>query len=255
MAADREVQKDGHFVASLGKAMTLLEAFAPERSRMGLTELSEATGLDRSSVQRLVTTFTRLGYLDKDPTTRRYSPSIRMTELANAYFWSQELVHTAMPKLIDLHQSLGETINFSRIDGPDIVYIVRLPSARTSFGASIVGRRVPALNTSSGRVMLSRLGAETRRRCVEEWPMRRFTPATVMDRGAVGALVEAAAETGYSIAENEVQMNELGVAVAVGRDSQTGGAIHCSVSGTAWTRERLEAEIIPPLLDAANGVG
>ena len=85
--------------------------------------------------------------------------------------------------------------------------------------------------------------------------MRRFTPATVMDRGAVGALVEAAAETGYSIAENEVQMNELGVAVAVGRDSHTGGAIHCSVSGTAWTRERLEAEIIPPLLDAANGVG
>ncbi|MEF2549822.1 IclR family transcriptional regulator [Aurantimonas sp. A2-1-M11] len=255
MQADREVRSDGHFVASLGKAMKLLEAFVPERSRMGLTELADATGLDRSSVQRLVTTFTRLGYLDKDPTTRRYSPSIRMTELANAYFWSQELVHTAMPKLIDLHQQLGETINFSRLDGSDIVYIVRLPSARTSFSAAIIGRRVPALNTSSGRVLLARRGPEARRACVEEWPMRRFTPATTMDRGEIGALVESAVETGYSIAENELQMNELGVAVAVGGDHSTAGAIHCSVSGTAWTRERLEAEIIPPLLDAANGVG
>ncbi len=131
MASDTDKRNDSHFVASLEKAMRVLEAFGAERPRMGLTELAKATGLDRSSVQRVTTTFHRLGYLDKDAETRRFSPSIRMSELANAYLWSDELVQTAMTRLIELRHSLGETINFSRLDGSDIVYTVRLPSART----------------------------------------------------------------------------------------------------------------------------
>ncbi|MER0240186.1 helix-turn-helix domain-containing protein [Fulvimarina sp. MAC8] len=246
---------DSHFVTSLEKAMRVLESFGPERARMGLTELSEASGLDRSSVQRLTITLHRLGYLDKDPKTRRFSPSIRMTELANRYLWSDELVKTAMPRLIDLRHSLGETINFARLDQTDIVYTVRLPSSRTSYAAMILGRRVPALNTTSGRVMLALRSPEERIRAVEEWPMRRYTPQTTMDREAIRRLIEEAAETGYSIAENELQMNELALAVSVGRSDQTNGAIHCSVSGTLWTRERLRDEVMPHLRDAANGIG
>lgn len=254
MASDTGKRSDTHFVASLEKAMRVLEAFGAERPRMGLTELANATGLDRSSVQRMTTTFHRLGYLDKDPATRRFSPSIRMTELANAYLWSDELVHTAMTRLIELRHSLGETINFSRLDGSDIVYTVRLPSARTSYAAMIPGRRVPALNTSSGRVMLAQCAPEERLACIREWPMRRFTPDTIMSRDAVRELVEEAAETGYSIAVNEIQMNELAVAVAVGRMG-VGGAIHCSVSATLWSRDRLIGEVVPRLRDAANGIG
>ncbi|SMC33132.1 transcriptional regulator, IclR family [Fulvimarina manganoxydans] len=246
---------DSHFVASLEKAMRVLEAFGPEQARLGLTELSIETGLDRSSVQRLTTTLHQLGYLDKDATTKRFSPSIRMTELANRYLWSDDLVKSAMPRLIDLRQALGETINFSRLDGTDIVYTARLPSSRTSYAAMIIGRRVPALNTSSGRVMLALREPGERQRAIEEWPMQRFTSQTTMDREAVKRLVEEAAETGYSIAENELQMNELALAVAVNRNGEPGGAIHCSVSGTVWTRERLREDVMPRLRDVANAIG
>ena len=208
--------------------MRVLEAFGPEQARLGLTELSLETGLDRSSVQRLTSTLHQLGYLDKDPKTKRFSPSIRMTELANRYLWSDDLVKAAMPRLIDLRQALGETINFARLDGTattlgeitdgrHIVYTARLPSSRTSYAAMVIGRRVPALNTSSGRVMLALREPEERIRAIEEWPMQRFTPQTTMDREAVKRLIEEAAETGYSIAENELQMNELALAVAVKR--------------------------------------
>nr|WP_280988165.1 helix-turn-helix domain-containing protein [Jiella endophytica] len=252
---DGQRRRNGHFLGSLEKAMKLLESFDPDHPRMGLTELARKTGFDRSTVQRLTTTFHELGYLDKDPVTRRYSPSIRMSELANAYLWSDELVQTAMPRLIDLRQHLGETINFARLDGTDIVYTARLPSARTSYAAMIIGRRVPALNTSSGRVMLARRSPAERSTGVEEWPLRRFTPATMMDRGKIAELVESAAETGFSIAEDELQMNELAVAVAVGRGGGVNAAIHCSVSGTLWTRERLRSEVVPSLLDVANAIG
>ncbi|ORE98522.1 IclR family transcriptional regulator [Aurantimonas sp. 22II-16-19i] len=254
MEQDKQRRRNGHFIGSLEKAMRLLEAFGPESPRMGLTELARQTGFDRSTVQRLTTTFHELGYLDKDPSTRRYSPSIRMSELANAYLWSDDLMRAAMPRLIDLRQKLGETINFARLAGTDIVYTARLPSARTSYDATIIGRRVPALNTSSGRAMLSRRRPEERAAGVEAWPLNRYTDVTLMDREQIRERVELAARQGYAIAQDELRMNELAVAVAVGRGEASGGAVQCSVSGTVWTPERLVAEIVPSLLDAANAI-
>ncbi|RFC64165.1 IclR family transcriptional regulator [Fulvimarina endophytica] len=253
--SDEPLMRSAGFVGSLGKAMRILEAFGAETPRLGLTELSRMTGLDRSSVQRITTTLFDLGYLTKDPATRRFSPSLRMTELANAFLWADPLMQTVMPRLIDLHRSLGETVNFARLDGSDIVYVARLPNVRTSYAATIIGRRVPALNTSSGRAMLARKDPETRRRLVAEWPLKRFTPETLMDRDEIARQVETAARTGYAVATNELQMNERAVAVAIRGAPGFEGAIHCALSASDWPPERVREAIVPSLIDTANAIG
>ena len=55
--------------------MRILSAFGEAHGEMGLTELARATGLDRSATQRFTATFHRLGYLEKDASTRRFRPS------------------------------------------------------------------------------------------------------------------------------------------------------------------------------------
>jgi len=247
-------KQDTQFVASLAKGMRVLEAFGADNPEMGLRDLTVATGLDKSAVQRFTATFHRLGFLERDEATRRYRLSVRFTEFANAYLWSDALVRAAMPKLVDLRQDLGETINLALLDGPDIVYVVRLPSARTNFGAMIIGRRLPALNTASGRVMLGRLPPDTRRRALAEWRVQRFTPSTTMDRAAITDLVEAAATTGYSIAHNEIMMNEVGIAVSIQERTGRLGAIQCSVTPLRWHPARIEQVILPRLLDAAHAL-
>ncbi|WP_185982884.1 IclR family transcriptional regulator [Aureimonas mangrovi] len=242
-------------ILSLEKAMRVLEVFGEARPEVGLTEIASAVRLDRSAVQRILNTFHQLGYLEKDVATRRFRPSLRMSELANAYLWADELVRVAMPKLIELRQTLGETINFSRLDGSDIVYVVRLPNVRTNYAAMIIGRRVPALNTASGRAMVGLRPKEERARCVEEWPMRRFTPETEMDRARVLASVETAARKRFCITRNELMMNEIGVAVAIRARDGGFGALHCSVTPTDWTDEAVTDRIVPRLQDAANAIG
>lgn len=249
---DRE---EALFVASVEKAIRILEAFGQARPEMGLQELVTATGLDKSAVQRYAYTLSRLGLLDKDPVTRQYRLALKALEFANAYLWADSLVRNAMPKLIDLRQKIGETINMSRIDGSDIVYITRLPSMRTNYAAMIPGRRVPALNTSSGRSIVATFPARERARAVAEWPLRQFTPQTSMDRARIGELVEAAAERGYSISQNELILSEVGIAAPI-TDSDGRGiaAVHCSVSGLSWSAAEIEATIVPQLLDTANAI-
>jgi DNA-binding IclR family transcriptional regulator len=222
---------------------------------MGLSELAARTKLGKSATQRLANTLQIEGFLEKDPVTRRFRPSHAWLELAYAYFWSDPLVAIASPKLIELSRRVGETINMSELSGGDIVYVTRIPCHRSHFAATLVGRRVPALITSSGRAIVATLPPAERKAAIENWPVHPFTPQTTMDRGKIARLVEEAAERGYSISQNELILNEIGIAAAIlAPDGRGIAAVHCSVSAFHWSPERVEREITPYLLDTANGI-
>lgn len=251
----RTPKQDTLFVASLAKGLRVLRAFDEGHTEMGLSELATRAGLDRSATQRLANTLHQEGFLEKDPATRRFRPSHAWIELAYAYFWSDPLIALASPKLIELSHQVGETVNMSELSGTDIVYVTRLPSQRSHFAATLVGRRIPALATSSGRAILSTLPDAEWRTAVETWPLRQYTPLTTLDRGSIAEQVAEAVERGYSLSRNELILNEIGVAAPIlGPDGRATAAVHCSVSAFHWTPERVEAEIVPYLLDTANGI-
>ncbi|WP_159585534.1 IclR family transcriptional regulator [Chelativorans xinjiangense] len=248
-------KQDTLFVGSLEKGMRILGVFDERRTELGLTELAEAAGLDKSAAQRLTNTLHKIGYLNKDPETRRYSPSLKYLELANAYLWSDPLVQLAMPKMIELGRKLGERVNAARLDGSEIVYVIRIPTQLTSFGAMVVGRRLPALTTSSGRAMIACFSADARKRAVETWPIVQATPRTTLDRSKVAAAIEQAARDGYGLTESENIMNEIGIAAPIlSGDGRPVAAVQCSTSALRWDIARVRGEIAPHLIEVANSI-
>lgn len=177
-------------------------------------------------------------------------------QLAYAYYWSDRLVPIALPKMIDLSQRLGETVNLAEASGDHIIYVSRLPCQHTYFAASVVGRRIPALSTSSGLAMLSTCDVDTSAEAVVTWPLTRFTPRTIMERSLISEQVEQARQEGFSIAREQVILNEIGIAAPIrspgGEPSRA--AIQCSVSASRWTEEGLRERIVPALLDTANAI-
>jgi DNA-binding IclR family transcriptional regulator len=243
------------FVSSLAKGLRVLEAFDEEHHALGLSDLSRRTGMDKSATQRLANTLLMTGYLVRDDATKRFRPSHKFLEMAYAYSWSDPLVQLAMPKLIELSGRLGETVNMAELSGSDIVYVIRIPCQRTGFAATLIGRRAPALSTSSGRAMLAVLPPAERKVCVENWPLRRFTAQTTLDRTAIARSVEEAAEKGYAIIQGEMMMREIGVAAPViGADGRPVATVQCSVSAYHWTPKKVEREIVPFLVDTASGI-
>lgn len=243
------------YVASVAKALRLLRAFDESHTELSLLELAERSGLDRSATQRLANTLHTEGMLEKDPDTRRFRPSHAWLQLAYAYYWSDPLVGQAIPKLIDLSQELGETINLAELSGDHIVYVSRLPCKRTYFAATIIGRRLPALSTSGGRAMLSTFPEDERNRAIETWPIKRFTPSTTTDRAVIRESIERAVLDGFAISTGQMILNEIGVAAPiVGHTGRAYAAVQCSVSAHTWSRERIEKDILPKLQDTANSI-
>ncbi|MDR6265660.1 MULTISPECIES: IclR family transcriptional regulator [Rhodobacterales] len=250
------IKQNTLYVASLAKGLRLLRAFDETHTDLSLPELAERTGLEKSAVQRLANTLHLEGMLDKDPATRRFRPSHAWLNLAYSYYWSDPLIPVAMPKLIDLSQELGETINLAEISGDHIIYVSRLPCQRTYFAATVIGRRLPVLSTSSGRAMLATRPDDVREQAVAEWSLRRFTPSTTLDREDIGRSVEKARLDGFAISRNQMILNEIGVAAPIpGPDGISHAAIQCSVSSFQWSEEDIQKKIVPLLLDTANAMG
>ena len=256
MNIENKPKQNTLFVASLAKGLSIMKAFDENHTEMSLPELAERTGLEKSAVQRLANTLHLEGMLEKDPNTRRFRPSHAFLNLAYSYLWSDPLIPVAMPKLIDLSQELGETINLAEMSGDHIIYVSRLPCKRTYFAATVIGRRLPVLSTSSGRAMLGTHPKDLREKAVAEWSLRRFTPSTTLDREDIARSVEKAHVDGFAISRNQMILNEIGVAAPIcGPSGKAFAAIQCSVSSFQWSEEEIQKKIVPLLLDTANAMG
>lgn len=250
-----EAKQNTLYVGALAKGLKVLKVFDESNTSLSLSDLASLSGLDKSATQRLANTLHLEGMLDKDPQTKRYSPSHAWLEMAYHYSMSDPLIGNALPRLIDLSQEIGETVNLLEKSDDHIIYVYRLPCKRSKFASSIVGRRIPALCTTGGRVMLSSLPPAQRKQAINNWPIKQFTAQTTTDRKQISQHVEQASEEGFSIAVNELIMNELAVsAPIISSDGIARSAVQCAVSSQVWTEQRLREEIVPHLLDVANAI-
>lgn len=251
-----EKKRDSLHVSTLARGLQILRAFDESHVALSLTDLVARTGLEKSAVQRMAHTLHQEGMLDRDPKSRLFRPSHAWLELAYAYYWSDPLIARALPKLIEFSQAKGETINLAQISGDHIIYSLRLPNQRTHFAASIVGRRLPALNTAAGRVMLSTRSDEDIALACATWPLGQGTPRTLMDRDAIRASILKAREDGYCLTRDQVMLNEISLAAPVrgGTDGEAHAAVQISISGITFDEAQVLEKFLPNLLDTAAGI-
>lgn len=249
--ASAEPAEGGLYVQSVEKAFAVLHAFAG-RSRMGLTEVAAATGLDRSAAQRFLHTLERLGYLRKDPRSRQFELTVRMLELGRHYIAGSALVERAQPFLLHLSRQTEEAVNLTVLDGAEIVYVARLLSRHAIAMNLSTGSRLPAYCTAPGIAILSRLPKAEATAILRRSNRRAYTPQTVTGLAALGTRIERAARRGYAICVEEIYPSDISVAAAIlGPGGEPVAAVNISVSRLRSTPKEAEARLAPLVMGAA----
>ena len=243
------------YVTALAKGLAVMSAFSAERPRMSLAELAAATGVTRSSVQRIVHTLEALGYLRRSRGNQGYELTPRDCELGFRYLVTSDLVAASNPHLFDLNRRCGETVNLSEPDALDMVFVARFPGHLSIAYHMPVGHRLPMFCTASGRAWLSALDPEAARRVLARSDLVRRTPATIVDPRRLRALVAEAAREGYAYADSECYRGDINVAAPIVRaGGVAAGAINISVSSSRWTLERARAELAPLVIETARAI-
>jgi len=246
---------DPLFVASLEKGMRVLDAFRDASDSLGLTDIATLTGLGKSAAQRFAHTWERLGYLVKDAATRRYRLGPRVVELGYYFLRSDRLVSMAAPHLVALRDRCGLAVHMSVLAGDDMIYLLRLPSRQLTLAEMLPGRRMPAWCNSGGRMLLTQCDDSAISKALQRSPPRAFTPRTVVEPGALLALIRQARDDGYALTEDQVLQNQVGAAVLL-RDARDAPLAAISVSAPRhdYPSDRLLRDIVPQLFRTAQAI-
>jgi IclR family pca regulon transcriptional regulator len=251
---------DTLYVASVEKAFDVLTAFRIGQRDLGLrdlslTQISQISGLDKSACQRFTNTLVGLGYLEKNPRTRRYSPGLELLELGYTYLVSSRLSEIATSRLIAASKVYGTTANLAVQHGPHVVYIVRIPQENTPFRVTLIGRRVPIFSASAGIVMLARQSDDEIEKSLSGWDFKARTQWTITDPKKVWARIEAARKDGYEIGVQQSLPEEISTAAPVlNSEGRAIAAVQIPVYMPSWTVEMAREKIAPLVMETARAI-
>jgi len=246
------------FVASVEKCFQVLKAFRTGQTDLhlrdlGLSEITRLSGLDKSAAQRFSETLVTLGYLDKDPQTRRYRPAIKLIEFYYTFMVSNRLAQIAMPHLIEAGKIYDTTVNLCELSGNDIIYTVRIPHEKASYGTTLAGRRIPAFCTAPGTVMLANMPDDDAEKIFATSNIRPITEYTLTDLDDLRAQRKQARLNGYHVNNQQSQLHNFSTAAPiVALDGRAVGAVHIPTHPPHWTLATVNAKIVPLAIKTAR---
>jgi IclR family acetate operon transcriptional repressor len=141
-------------VRSLRRGLDVLEAIADAGGEVSLRNLSRRLQLAESTVHGLLQTLVLSGHVRQTP-ERRYALGHALIRLGEAS--NRKLALRAAPTLRRLAEIVGMNADLAVLEGTDAVYVAQAVVARSPRSPREVERRLPAVTTAAGRVLLSQL--------------------------------------------------------------------------------------------------
>jgi IclR family transcriptional regulator, pca regulon regulatory protein len=249
-AGEAAPARNGDFVQSLDRGLAVIKAFGPDRERLSLSEVAEATKLTRAATRRFLLTLVKLGYVRQ--VGREFSLRPRVLELGYAYLSGLAMPEIAAPHLEELVAKVRESSSISVLDGHHIVYVARVPTKRIMTVAISVGTRFPAYATSMGRVLLAGMTPDELDRYLAEADFEPFTASTVTDPARLREIVREVASQGYAIVDQELEEGLRAIAAPIhGAGDTVTAAINVSAHASRVSMSAMRTELLPALLDTA----
>jgi DNA-binding IclR family transcriptional regulator len=236
-------------MTAAGRLLAVLDTFAPGHSVLSLTEISRRAGLSLTTTHRLVGELVNWGALERDP-KGRYRIGLHLLELAALAPRGLELRELAQPFLEDLFQATKAHIHLAVRDGLEVVYVETLRARGAVSIMSRLGGRWPMYVTGTGLVLLAYSDPAVQEE-VLRGPFTRFTSQTVDDPRVLRRMLADVRHTGVAIAEEQLTLEAVAVAVPVRgvRDE-----VVAALGAVVHVKESEPRALVPVLSAAARGI-
>jgi DNA-binding IclR family transcriptional regulator len=243
------------YVTALAKGLAVLSAFTASRSAMTLQEIAEATGLNKSTVQRSVFTLESMGYLARESSAKGYRLTVKSLEIGTNYLQTSELIDRATPYLHELNRQTQESCNLLEPCGTEMVYLARFTSHKQISIHVPIGQRLPMFCTAAGRAYLASLPLEEAEAYIARSERKAFTANTVTDTNSLLELLKRARSDGFAFSNEEYYVGDLAIgACIVNADGKPLGCINVAVPFSRWTLDQMVSELGPQVVNTARAI-
>jgi IclR family transcriptional regulator, pca regulon regulatory protein len=242
-------ERPGYRVEALAKGLRILSLFDEQRPSWRVSDLAAAAGLPMPTAYRVVMTLVSEGYLDHLP-NGEYRPGVRTLTLGMAALRSLDLVGIATPKLTELGQRTGETVNLAVLTGDRVLYLVRLRNSDLVTANIQVGSTLPAVHASIGKLLLAFLDeADLEARITDASFSASSGPNAKLSLAELREELRAIREQGWAMQDEELAYGLRSVAgPVIGPDGRVLAGVNLAVQARDWSTQRIIRELKPAVL-------
>lgn len=247
-------EQHADFVTAFARGLAVIRTFERGAESLTLSQVAARTNLTRGSARRFLLTLEALGYVIQDGNNFRLSPKV--LDLGYSYLASIPLWEKAQPFMKEIVDTIDESCSLGVLDGPDVVYIARVPPRHVYTIPVQVGTRMPAYVNAMGRVLLAALSDAELEGYFAQVQPRPLTPRTTTGIAQLREVVSQARTQGYAMPEDEVYEGRRSLAVPIrNREGLTVASINISAMNSRANRDTFEGTFLPLLQRAAQQIG
>lgn len=237
-----------NYVGSVLKACRLMAYFDHQRPDLTLAEIAERSGMNKTTVYRLLNTLVMAGWLARGD-GNSYRPTMRVFQIGSVALASTTLPAEAKPLLRELAENFGDTAYLMVPSGRHAVCIDAVTGdSPVTVSAVAIGSSLP-LHAAAGPVTMLAFVPGLLEEELAHHDREPFTPGTVTEAEDLRALVTRVRDQGYAVSEGDFLSDVAAVAAPVfGPDGSCVGTI--SLGGTV---DRIRGQRAAAILDAVRG--
>ena len=249
--ADDPVPSAGRPVASVARALALLDELGASPEGLGVNELARRIGVNASTASRLLATLERGRIVERPPGGGPYRLGLRLVALADGVLARLDVRDVARPRLRALVAATGETATLSVPGRGEAVTVDFVPAESSVVSVARLGRPSVGHATAAGKVVLA-FGRDGDADGASSDDLARFTDRTIVEPDALADEVARVRARGWAQAagEREADLNALAAPV-FGRGGELVAVLGLQGPAARLTEAR-RAEVLPALLDAAG---
>jgi DNA-binding IclR family transcriptional regulator len=208
---------------SLIKTFDILELFLKGKDELSVTEISQALGLNITTVSRILSKLAKRGYLRQVEKRGKFCLGTIFLEFSGIVKRQLKLREIAMPYLFELNRLVKESVIIAVWDrrGPLVTETIH-EANYTDSPLKIVpdeGISIPLYCTCSGKIILAAMTEEEFHKYINEIKIERRTPNTITNIQKIKEQLVTVAREGVAFDDEEYAIGVRGIASGI-RDNE-----------------------------------
>ena len=217
-------------VKVLDKAFDIIELISQEPKGYSLAEITQMSGLNKSTVYRILQTLSQRRFLSKT-NDGLYQIGTKLMETISCYFSRVELQTESRPYLYSLSNNLQLSAILAVYVDRQSVLVDKMERIHNYSNYQVIGERPPMYCTAHGKLLLSSLSSIELEYELERIQFVSYTNNTICNRDKLKTELRNIRIQGYALDNEEHEYNQRCIAANI-YDYRGEAVAAITVSGT-----------------------
>ena len=219
------------------RVIAILNLVASHNGELTLSGIAKALTIPSSTIYPILGTLVEASFLDINPEKKTYSIGLRCFLSGMPFIVSNNSFSSISTILNELTAQTGETTHFSRLDGGDVLYLLKVESPQPIRMYSALGKTLHAYGTALGKALLSDFSLNDLKRIYPDG-LQPMTDNTITDFNVLKKQLDDVKKTGFAYECEESNIGVRCIARPIHKNGKVAAAISVGVPVFRYTEEK-----------------